>query len=70
MVMRNVDDALKLLQASLPGLVVKTYTKTGDNTFEMVLEMSGKVLRSEGHIDRLRRIDTAFIEKVRAAFPS
>lgn len=66
--MKNLDDALRTLADAIPGLLVTSYEKTGTDTFSMKLELAGKVVPCEGHINRLRNIDISFIEKVRSAF--
>jgi hypothetical protein len=66
--MINVDDAFKILAEAIPGLIVMSYEKTGRDSFSMKLKLNGKVIPCEGHVSRLRSIDTAFIEKIRTAF--
>lgn len=58
--MKNVDDAIKILTDAIPGLLVTSYEKTGNDTFSMKLELAEKVVPCEGHINRLRNIDAAF----------
>lgn len=65
--MKNVDMALAILAEAIPGLQVSDYKTTAD-TFNMKLERDGVIIPCEGHVTRLRNIDSAFIEKVRAAF--
>lgn len=66
--MKNVDDALKTLADAIPGLLVNSYEKTGTDTFSMKLELAGKVVPCEGHINRLRNIGATFIPKAPSSF--
>lgn len=64
--MLNVDDAIKHLEQSIPGLKIENYTKTGDNLFKMDLMHNGRTISCEGEITRFRTIDQMFIEKIKA----
>jgi hypothetical protein len=68
--MLNVDEAINIIKSSINGIVVTDYEIFGEerDKFKMNLTLNGVTHPCEGHVERLRKIDDVFLEKIRRKF--